>query len=453
MADKSLPGGNLYFTASGEAGTPDASLKLARNREALDLAIRADAEKATRAVTEQATRIRAMEVLSKIEPGSTSDATVASHIAQPDSMTNDALGDVLNDRVTAQVEEPLNALRADLATQYAPVGSPVSGLAPYQAVTGGGFDGGVYPPTVVAETELLRDTEARIVDGAKFFAPLEVGKLPGEWIDQWYGYLAGHDSPTIWLVTAPDLLGPWTWREPVIGLPGSGARMVDATFQGHTSSPEVLVRDGKIHVYYHGPLAANLGEQPTALATSTDGVSFTNQGIVLATEFSDGSSPYRTSTSYVRIARDRGIYHAIWQGTTGYDSVVNGYAYGPAPVGHAVSVDGRNWNKLAPLLPSASGDQGMFAPGLIKTTSGWLVVGTYRRRSGTSQVQSVDLWAGDTLDTLRYVGPIVLPGVDRTQSISSPVLIPHNNRLYLVGGTRLAGESQPVISACELDWR
>lgn len=320
------------------------------------------------------------------------------------------------------------------------------------SVAGIESDGDVYAPKVVSEIELAVAPDNRFVDGVKFFAPINVGKLPGTWLDQWYGYIVGHDSPAIWLMTAPTLLGPWTYQEAVIGIPDSGALTTDSRFKVHTSSPEVMYREGKIHLYYHGPLEVNGLEQPTAVATSTDGRNFTLGAMVLETEYSDNASPYRTSTSYMKMVKHGGLYRAIWQGTNGRSSVVGGVSYGPIPTGYATSPDGLNWVKHDPIIIGNSGDQGLFAPGIVKLTEGWLIVGSYRTGVAGSQVQSVKAFFGETLERMRPIGDIILPGEGRLQSINSPSFHMVGNKLYMVAGARNSADTTPRIIAFELEW-
>lgn len=317
--------------------------------------------------------------------------------------------------------------------------------------TTGAADLGV--PRVVSETVLIEDSDRRLVDGAKFFSPLRVANYPGQWLDTWYGYVSGHDSRAIWLVTAPSILGPWTWREPVIGVPESGALVEDSRFQHHTASPDAQFIDGQIHLYYHGPLADNMLEQPTALGVSSDGVNFTLRGVVIPTEYTNHGSPYRTSTSYARIAKHGRLYHAIWQGTTGRNSVVDHYSYAPMPVGHASSLDGVSWVKRQPILTSFSKDQGLMAPGFTRFYGGWLVVGTYRAFDGVAgQRLEVRSYYGTELDDLYFLGAVELPGANRRQELQGASFVFENGRMFIVGGTTGPNGGSPRISACEIDW-
>lgn len=312
-------------------------------------------------------------------------------------------------------------------------------------------------PQVVSETRLLSDTDGKLVDGARFFStPMDTQGVPGSWPERWIAYVAGHDSPATWLVTAPDLLGPWTRRDAVVGIPGSGALLEDDTYTNHVSSPDaMLMPDGTVRLWAHGPLASNHLTQPTSLYTSTDGRKFTRVDMALPTEWSSPGSAYRTSTSYACMTRADGQWHAIWQGTTGYNSVQGGATYIPMPVGHALSLDGLTWILDEPLLPGGPLDQGLFAPGFIRLTEGWLVVGSYRTFNDATpgvQDQTVRAYFGPDLHSLRYAGDIVLPGAGRTQALTSPKFVVNNGKLYMIGSSRFADSSTPWITALELDW-
>lgn len=305
-------------------------------------------------------------------------------------------------------------------------------------------------PVVLEETTLITDPDGRMVDGARFFTVIEVKNLPGTWLDNWYGYVAGHDSPGIHLVTAPNFYGPWTIRDEVISVPSSNGIMKDSTHQVHVSSPDVYYNNGKIHLLYHGPLATNLLEQPTSLATSPDGRIFTRVGNVLPTDYSNFASPYRTSTSYTRTYLDGGTRHAIWQGTTGKDSEADGYSYVPFPMGHATSVDGVNYQILRPILTSGHKNQGLMAPGITKIGDQWVVVGVFREFNGTSgQIETTRMYVGKSLDDLQSIGKITLGG---SQVLTSPTIFVRDGVMYLFGGNRPTNGTASIV-LFKLGWK
>ena len=93
------------------------------------------------------------------------------------------------------------------------------------------------------------------------------GVLPDP-IDAYYAYVATHDGSEIWLATAAHPLGPWTWRRAVLELAAT-------SFTKHISSPSAVMHNGEVYMYFHG--VHPTGVQPTALATSTDGIHFEQQ--------------------------------------------------------------------------------------------------------------------------------------------------------------------------------
>lgn len=348
------------------------------------------------------------------------------------------------------VQEAIDAAIASFDTDL--MGTAAGRAVPAYAASPAPSSGGdMRAPSVLAEHNLIQSTAATYVDGTRFAGVLNVGALPGTWMDQWYAYVAGHDSPAIWLWTAPSLLGPWVEREAVVGVPGSGARVTDDRIKDHASSPDAIYVDGKIRLVYHGPLAENWLEQPSFMAASADGVNFTLGEKILPTEYANEGSPYRTSTSYAGFARHAGVWHAVWQGTTGRNYNIDGYSSAPMPVGHGVSADGLSWSKLPPILSSVGKDQGLFAPGISRIAGGWLMAGTYRMFNGTGQTETVRAYWGESLDELHYVGDIVLPG-DRPQSLTTPKFVAVGRRFYMVAGTRATNGGVPQISAFELDW-
>lgn len=313
-------------------------------------------------------------------------------------------------------------------------------------------------PSVVREVELLADpTKSHTGDGVKFMSVMDTRGRPGTWPDRWIGYVSGHNSSSIWLVSAPDLLGPWKWEAPAIGTSASAAAYKPAQVGDHVASPSVVWTDSWATVFFHGPLASNYLEQPTFAAWTADGRTFNEFAIgsapVIPTEYGNQASPYKTSTSYTNAVRVAGEIHAVWQGTTGRDANAGAGAYTPMPVGHAVGDYGWNLVKREPIIPAPPAGQGLLAPGLEHLQDGWIVVGSLRTSDDGSatMAQSVGCYFGPDLEDLRYAGDIVLPGV-RTQYINSPQFVTAHGRSWMVGGVQRPGDRTPVISAFELDW-
>lgn len=289
----------------------------------------------------------------------------------------------------------------------------------------------------------------RTVDGAKYFTCIEVGSKPGTWLAQWYGYVAGHDSARIWLVTAPAPEGPWTWVEPVIGIGGASANMTTALYDGHISSPDALWVDGQISLYYHGrkfgtgaPNAFD-SQQPTGLARSANGRTFTDIGYMLPTTRTTNEAVYwQGATSYARVFRDGRVFRAVWQSefTRGWSTEVGvvGAAYS---VGNAVSLDGQTWRYLPALIGNAPGDRGPFSPSVVRLGDGsWLMFLTWKPGASGETATRVQVWHSRTFEPGSWyrLGNLV-EGDTGTELIqmSSPLFLYRSGELKVIYGQKL----------------
>lgn len=93
------------------------------------------------------------------------------------------------------------------------------------------------------------------------------------WIENklgtYYLYFSNHDGTTIKLAYANDINGPWQVKEDVLNIKNTPCK-------SHIASPEIVIDDinKQIKMYYHGNFDTGQG---TLLATSADGLSFTNK--------------------------------------------------------------------------------------------------------------------------------------------------------------------------------
>lgn len=316
-------------------------------------------------------------------------------------------------------------------------------------------------PVLVNETTTLEDLVARTGDGAKYFTLIRVGDKPGTWLDEYYGYITGHNSRYIWLVSGPTPLGPWTWREAVIGDSDtvSGGNSKSALVKNHIASPEAVWVNGVMHLYYHGHKFGEPPEnvqQPTVLATSTNGRNFVEYGYVLPTSRGvNDASPYSTATSYMRITKDLNVFHAVWQGETVNTNGQVGITV--RTVGHATSVDGKKWRMLPPLLTNAPLDQGPFGPSLRKVPSGWLLAVSYRKSDGVGgQIDEPRMYFSPTLQpgTFRLLGATILPdrGGRVQTAAQSPFFYLYQNRIFMYYGAPVVPGSVASINAAEVVW-
>ena len=123
-----------------------------------------------------------------------------------------------------------------------------------------------------------------------------------EWLPdplgRYYLYFAHHIGEYIRLAYADELCGPWQVYEP-------GVLHVDDTVCiKHIASPDVHVDDGRLRMYFHGPIGDG---QKSFVATSTDGLHFTAHADVLGPSyfrvFAWKGAPYA-------LARDGRIHRA-----------------------------------------------------------------------------------------------------------------------------------------------
>lgn len=320
-------------------------------------------------------------------------------------------------------------------------------------------------PYLYDDRTLFVDDADRIVDGAQFFTMIRVGDRPGEWLDEYYGYVSGHGygfttnearRMVTWLVTAPSPYGPWKWQKPVMG-----TRLGETTSRSYVVGPGCLAPDvmwvgDEIWLNYHGGKLtqpwvedydyANRWGAPSVLAKSTDGINFVEDGIAIDIDRGvNDLSPYRASTSYRRTIRVNGVWHTVWQAnTTNTNEQIGDYGYS---VGYAISHDGVNWKKQPPLLgPEAIGDQGPFSPSLTKVAGGWLLVVSYRRKVGTSQVGLPRMYFAEELrpGAFKSLGDLHLPerpGGREQRQVQSPFFFHYEGVLHMAyGNTPRAGD-------------
>ncbi|MEM7439435.1 MAG: hypothetical protein AAF393_07550 [Pseudomonadota bacterium] len=120
--------------------------------------------------------------------------------------------------------------------------------------------------------------------------------VPGR-LGRYYLYFAHHLGSHIRLAYADALTGPWQVHTPGV------LHLEDCPqFRGHIASPDVHVdQDARsIRLYFHGISGEEADDptQTTSLATSTDGLTFTNQPALLG-------------ESYFRIWQWGGTYYAL----------------------------------------------------------------------------------------------------------------------------------------------
>lgn len=233
-------------------------------------------------------------------------------------------------------------------------------------------DRAVIVPSLASHGSMLTDPTNRLAgaDGSKFFTLFDArGKIASP-LDNYYGYTSGHNSTQIWLVTGPTPAGPWTYRQAVRTL-GTQTPLLN---NNHLSSPDVVWWNNQVYLYYHGskPAAGGVG-QATALATSTDGVNFTEKpALALNCVYEeDRTRYYAVSTTYCRMVDAGGYLACVFQANTNLQNDQSANAT-PTSVGFATSRDGISWEiSPVPLMQMTVGTSGPFGPGLAKIGGMW----------------------------------------------------------------------------------
>lgn len=272
---------------------------------------------------------------------------------------------------------------------------------------------GLLPPrqlTFTSDTLILQDTTGeRTVDGARFFTAAKVDGALGEW----YGYVSGHDSNAIWLVTADAPEGPWTWRQAVV----SGF---------HTSSPHVDVVDGLFRLYYHTISTNNT--QPTLLRTSTDGVSFSAATTVVPATGAIGqwTQHYAQSTSYLRTVRVSGGMVGVFQANNLLRNAQAGASQVTTSVGYATSADGLSWSvNPRPLFGNRPSEIGPFSPSLFRAFGVWYVITT------NSTLRVLEVYASTQLTPGSFVHTQTLAFPAGAGWVDSPHVYWHNGQAHI----------------------
>lgn len=161
----------------------------------------------------------------------------------------------------------------------------------------------------------------------------------------YYLYAAPHDDPGgIALFYSDSLYGPWTEY--------SGNPIVANEWEphygdvGHVSSPHVMwnATAGKYYMYFHGD------NKTTRVASSTDGVQWTYEGIAVTTADFSGIS----EASYARV-----FEYTIPSKNNNYIMLLMGNNGGTRKIYLAWSNDGLNWTtQTTPLISPGSGEAG-----------------------------------------------------------------------------------------------
>ena len=230
-------------------------------------------------------------------------------------------------------------------------------------------------------------------------------------IDAFYAYVATHDGSEIWLATAPHPLGPWKWQHAALELSAT-------SYRNHISSPSVVIHGGEVYMYFHG--VHESGSQPTALATSKDGLHFEQRIFpIIGTHPNRRSHWYGQSVSYVRVVKDGPMFIGTFQGNgRGHNEQANGVT---TVSGLAMSEDGIHWRlSKRPLLGNKPGSRGPFASVLVRLWGRWLML--FNEDGGLSGAVSE---GSDVAGPYEHIGQVI-------ETAHWPFPLFHEGKLYLL---------------------
>ncbi len=158
------------------------------------------------------------------------------------------------------------------------------------------------------------------------------------------------------------------------------------------TGPRVVVKEGSTNYrMWYEAVGAN-GLTTVALATSTDGLTWTKQGTVLSSGGSTSWERDEVSPNFMLV--EGGVYK-LWYHGGGYFMGGQGTRYGAARVGYATSTDGMTWTKYAgnPVLdigPSGAFDDEQVAePRITKIGTTYRMY--YTGRNASSKRQSLGM--------------------------------------------------------------
>ena len=239
-------------------------------------------------------------------------------------------------------------------------------------------------------------------------------------LGDYYLYYAPHDAPGgISLAYSDSPAGPWTEyaNNPLIANVWPPHYSVSHVSSAH---PIWNAEEGKLFLYYHGE------NSQTRLATSTDGISFSHQGVVAST----GMFSNLSETSYARV-----FEYTIPTKQNRYIMLLMGNNAGTRRIYLAWSNDGRSWTaQQTPLIsPNTQEGANVSAPWFYPWGGDYYVI--YHASSGNMHITRV----GANLDQEQHLGVFYDDPVERA---ASPALISHGGYTYMLyeRGPRLSAE-------------
>lgn len=234
----------------------------------------------------------------------------------------------------------------------------------------------------------------------------------------YYMYYAPHDAPGgIALAYANSPSGPWIEyaNNPVIGRVWSPHYNVS-----HVSSPDVIWDSvtNRLYMYFHGE------NSTTRLATSTDGITFTYDKVVVSTANFTGIS----EASYARVFR-----HTMPSRGNTYTMLLMGNNSGTRRIYLAWSNDGRNWTTqpTAFISPVSSEGNQLSSANFFPWNGRYYVV--YHSNNGNMHATEVD----SNFNILRRAGTFYdsISGFPDDGKVSAPEFLTVGSTLYMYYAT------------------
>lgn len=231
-------------------------------------------------------------------------------------------------------------------------------------------------------------------------------------IGKFYCYFSNHSGTSIKMAYTDDLNGKWTVIDTVFTLR-------DSACDSHIASPEIVVENNEILMYYHGD---KNGEQKTFLAKSSDGINFTRVSDNPLCDFYLRVFKYKNKK--YGIAKSGNISSVIYDVDNGY---VPKFSLLPKSRHCAVYVDG----DMLYILYSKVGD----APEHIRICnvkldddiSNWEIIDDKKLVSSNFKFEGAHLEPIPSMfgsATLRYGGTDI-------NELRDPFLFRHEDRLYI----------------------
>lgn len=255
-------------------------------------------------------------------------------------------------------------------------------------------------------------------------------------LGSYYIYYAPHDTPgEICLAYSNSLDGPWTeyFANPIIKRTWEGIYSVN-----HVSSPHAIYDDttGRLFLYYHGD------NNTTRLASSSDGINFTYEKVVLTgSNFNDGG-PLK-QCSYFRVYK-----HTMPSKGNKYIGLLMGERNNVRKIYLAWSNDGKDWiTRPSPLIsPISEEGTNLAGPSFFPWNNRYYVV--YHGSSGDMRIAEV----GEDFEMVNRLGVFYPADADTISGRAcEPTFFSQGNIMHMWYTAGPVGSSKIAHAVANLD--